>query len=70
MRLLLALLVAIATNALALWVANALLGGVHIEGFWAYAIGGAVLGFANAIIKPILAILTLPLVILDRKSVV
>jgi putative membrane protein len=61
---LLRLIVALATNAVALWVANKLLGGVHIDGFWAYAIGAAVLGFANAIIKPVLAILTLPLVVL------
>jgi putative membrane protein len=63
-RLLAALVVAIATNALALWISAKLFSGVHIHGFWAYAIGGAVLGFANTIIKPVLAILTLPLVIL------
>lgn len=61
---LLRLILALAVNAFGLWVANKLLGGVHIEGFWAYAIGAAVLGFANAIIKPVLAILTLPLVVL------
>jgi putative membrane protein len=61
---LLRLILALATNALALWVANALFEGVHISGFWAYALGALVLGFANAVIKPILAILTLPLVIL------
>jgi putative membrane protein len=61
---LLRLILALATNALALWVANALFQGVHISGFWAYALGALVLGFANAVIKPILAILTLPLVIL------
>src|SRR5579862_2834758 len=55
--------VAIATNALALWVANALFGGVHIRGAWAYVIGAAVLGFANAFLRPVLAILTLPLVL-------
>ncbi len=55
---------AIAINALALWVANALFSGVSISGGWAYVIGAIVLGLANAILKPILAILTLPLVIL------
>ena len=54
----------LATNALALWVCDKLFAGVQIHGFWAYAIGAAVLGFANAVIKPILTILTLPLVIL------
>ena len=58
------LVVALATNALALWVCDRLFDGVQIHGFWAYAIGAAVLAFANAVIKPVLAILTLPLVIL------
>ena len=35
----------------------------QIEGFWAYFFGALVLGIANAIIKPILAILTLPLIL-------
>ena len=58
------LLVALGINALALWVANALFDGVHIHGAWAYIIGAAVLGIANGILKPVLAILTLPLIIL------
>jgi putative membrane protein len=57
------LLVALAINALALWIANALWDGVSIHGAWAYIIGAAVLGIANTIIKPILAILTLPLIV-------
>jgi len=55
---------AIGVNALALWVANAIWDSVTIHGFWAYFIGALVLGIANAILKPILAILTLPLIIL------
>jgi putative membrane protein len=58
------LAVAWAINAAALWVADALWGSVTINGFWAFAIGSAVLGIANTIIKPILALLTLPLVII------
>jgi putative membrane protein len=58
-----ALALAWAINALALWIANALLGGVDIHGWAAYLIGSAVLGIANAIVKPILAILTLPLIL-------
>ena len=54
---------ALAINALALWIANILWDSVNIHGFWAYVIGAAVLGVANAILKPILAILTLPLII-------
>src|SRR4249919_216985 len=60
---LLRIVVSIAVNALALWICSALFGGVTITGFWAYAIGAVVLGFANTILKPILAILTLPLII-------
>jgi putative membrane protein len=56
--------IAIAVNALALWVANALWDSVSIHGFWAYFIGALVLGIANAVLKPILAILTLPLIVL------
>jgi putative membrane protein len=58
------LLVALGINALALWVANALFDGVRIHGAWAYIIGAAVLGIANGILKPIVALLTLPLIIL------
>src|SRR5262249_35049867 len=57
------LLFAWAVNALALWVANGLISGVDIHGTWAYVIGAAVLGIANTIVKPILAILTLPLIV-------
>ena len=64
MGLALRLAVAIAINALALWIADRLFAGVSLHGWAAYIIGAAVLGFANAVLKPILTILTLPLVIL------
>ena len=64
MGLALRLAIAIATNALALWIADRLFAGVSLHGWAAYVIGAAVLGFANAVLKPILTILTLPLVIL------
>jgi putative membrane protein len=57
------LLIAWAINLLALWIANALWDSVSIHGWAAYLIGSAVLGVANAIVKPVLAILTLPLII-------
>ena len=57
------LAVAWAINALALWVANGLFGGVRIHGAAAYVIGAAVLGVANAVLKPVLAVLTLPLIV-------
>jgi len=57
------LAVAWAINALALWIANGLFDGVRIHGWTAYLVGAAVLGIANAVLKPVLAILTLPLII-------
>ena len=58
------LALSLAINAAALWVADALFSGVRIHGWWAYIIGAAVLGIANAVIKPILTVITLPLIIL------
>jgi putative membrane protein len=58
------LAVAWAVNAAALWAADALWDGVRIHGWAAYLIGSAVLGVANAVVKPVLAIATLPLIIL------
>ena len=57
------LAIAWAINLAALWVADAIWDGVHIDGWKAYLIGSAVLGIANAVIKPLLAILTLPLIL-------
>jgi putative membrane protein len=58
------LVLRLAVNAAALWLANALWDGVSIHGWAAYLIGALVLGIANAILKPILAVLTLPLIVL------
>jgi putative membrane protein len=57
------LAVAWAINAAALWAADALWGSVRIHGWAAYLIGAAVLGVANTILKPVLTLLTLPLII-------
>jgi putative membrane protein len=51
-------------NALSLAVADWVFDSVEIEGVWPLVIGGAVLGIANSIVKPILTLLALPLVIL------
>ena len=64
MPFLMRLAVALVINAAALWVADALWDGVRINGAAAYLIGAAVLGIANAVIKPILTLLTLPLIII------
>jgi putative membrane protein len=57
------LVIAWGVNLLALWVANALWSSVSIHGWAAYLIGSAVLGIANTVVKPLLAIFTLPLII-------
>lgn len=57
------LIAAWAINVAALWVAQDLFDGVHIHGRSAYLIGAGVLGIANAVLKPILTVLTLPLVL-------
>ena len=55
--------VALGITIAALWVADALFEGVQIVGLAAFLIGAAVLGIANAVIRPILMILTLPLIL-------
>jgi putative membrane protein len=50
-------------NALALYIANGLFTGVDIHGAAAYLVGAAVLAVANAVLKPLLALLTLPLIL-------
>ncbi len=49
---------------LALWIAAWILPGVQVRSFTALAIGAVVLGFVNAVIRPILFVLTLPITIL------
>ena len=51
-------------TALGLWVASALLKGVHSTGILALIGAGLLLGIVNAIIRPLLVILTLPVTIL------
>ena len=58
------LIIALLINAAALWVADVLFDSVHISGFWSYFLAALVLGIANWIIKPILTILTFPLIII------
>jgi len=56
--------VAIAVNAFALWLCTELWDSVQIHGWWAYILGAGVLALANTIIKPIVALITLPLIII------
>ena len=57
------LLVSWLANIVALAVADWIFDGVTIDGWWPLILGAAILGIANTIVKPILTLLTLPLVI-------
>lgn len=57
------LLVLWGINTLALIVVDRLFDGVAIDGWFSLLLGAAVLTIGNAIVKPILALLTLPLII-------
>ena len=48
----------------ALLVTTRLVGGVNVSSFTTLAIAALVIGFVNALVKPILVILSLPLTIL------
>ena len=50
--------------ALALWVTATILPGVHFSSATALAVGAIVLGLVNALVRPVLTILTLPITIL------
>jgi putative membrane protein len=50
--------------ALALWVTAYILPGVVVESYTALAVAAVVLGFVNAIIRPVLVVLTLPVTVL------
>jgi putative membrane protein len=57
------LVVAWAVNVLALWVAVKLFDGVTSSGWGALIIAGLVFGIVNALVRPVLVILSLPLVL-------
>ncbi len=61
---LVALLIRWGINALALIVVDWMFGGVTIELWWPLLLAAAILTIGNTILKPILAILTLPLIII------
>ena len=51
-------------NVLALIVIDWLFDSVSIQGFWSFFLGALALTVGNAVLKPILALLTLPLIII------
>jgi putative membrane protein len=59
------LVLRVLVNAVAVWVAVTLLEGLRFEGsIWALIGIGLILGLANVVVRPILTILSIPLVIL------
>ena len=51
-------------NGIAIIIAAWLLPGLHLSGTFAALVAGAILGFVNAIIRPVLFFLTLPITLL------
>jgi len=57
------LIIHILSNALGIWAAARLVPGIHFEGNWKWLIlAGAVLGFINFFVKPVVKIISLPLI--------
>lgn len=51
-------------SALGLWLASLIIGGISVQGTGVLLVAGILLGVVNAIIRPIMIILTLPFTIL------
>jgi len=51
-------------NAIGLWIATEIIPGVAASGWQALAIAALLLGLVNAIVRPVLVILTLPITLL------
>jgi putative membrane protein len=61
---LIAFLLAWATTALSLWAASHIFAGLKFDNTSSLAVSALLLGLANAIVKPLLIVLTLPLTLL------
>ena len=60
------ILVGLFSNVLALYLANMWVAGFVVSGGWKeYLIGGLVLGLLNLVIRPILKIITFPLIVIS-----
>jgi len=57
-------LIRLAIGMLGLWVAQAIVPGVTITGLGTLALAALLLGLANAVVRPLLVILTLPITLL------
>lgn len=59
------IVIRIAVNAIALWVAAQLISGIKLEkGFWKIVLVAAIFGLVNAFLRPIAKLLSLPVIIL------
>ena len=57
------LIIHILSNALGIWAAARLVSGIHFYGDWKWLIlAGAVLGLVNFLVKPVVKIISLPLI--------
>lgn len=56
-------LIRLAIGAAGLWVASQLIPGMHIEGTGTLLLAAFLLGFVNAVVRPVLVLLTLPVTI-------
>lgn len=51
-------------NALSLWIADYILAGFRVDGLATLALAALLLGLVNAVVKPVLVLLTLPITLL------
>lgn len=59
------LVIRLFVNAIALWVAAQLVDGMELSGeFWSVVLVAAVFGLVNALIRPVMLLLSLPLLVL------
>lgn len=58
------ILIRIGINAVALFIAAGLVGGISLEeGFWSLVLVAAVFGIINAVLKPVLVVLSIPFIV-------
>ena len=57
-------LIRLAIGMLGLWIAQAIVPGMHIQGAFTLALAALLLGLVNAVVRPLLVILTLPITLL------
>lgn len=58
-------LLRLAIGAFGLWVASRLVPGMHIEGGGTLLLAALLLGFVNAVVRPLIVLLTLPITIVS-----